>query len=158
MPRFCELIVNFGKEGGRALAEGLMAPREKPLVQPAARWLLRQRPLEPKLVDSFCHNADVLHFIVTRTERDHVTRSRGGTLIVLSEEDGRMLSLWWWRGTRALSRSELVTGHTNHLPHCFFLTGPWEEENGRVRGAELLSEKKAIRERREARLKLSQWE
>ncbi len=78
MPRFCELIVNFGKEGGRVLAEGLMAPREKPLVQPAARWLLRQRPLEPELVDSFCHNADVLHFIVTRTERDHVTRSQEG--------------------------------------------------------------------------------
>ncbi len=97
-----------------------MAPREKPLVQPAARWLLRQRPLEPELVDSFCHNADVLHFIVTRTERDHVTRSRGGTLIVLSEEDGRMLSLWWWRGTWALSRCELVTGHINPLPHCFF--------------------------------------
>ncbi len=34
-PRFCELIVDFGKEGGRALADGLMAPREKPFVQPA---------------------------------------------------------------------------------------------------------------------------
>ncbi len=39
-----------------------------------------------------------------------------------------------------------------------FLTGPWEEEHGRARGAESHSEKKAIRERREARLKLSQWE
>ncbi len=34
------------------LAEGLMAPREKPLAQPAARWLLRGRPFEPELVDS----------------------------------------------------------------------------------------------------------
>ncbi len=42
VPRFRELTVDFGEEGGRALAEGLMAPREKPLVQSAARWLLRR--------------------------------------------------------------------------------------------------------------------
>ncbi len=54
--------------------------------------------------------------------------------------------------------SSLVTGCSNHLPRCFFLTGPWEEENGRGRGAESLSEKKAILECREARLKLSPWE
>ncbi len=33
----------------------------------------------------------VIYFAVTRTEQDHVTHS-GGTLIVLSEEDGRMVS------------------------------------------------------------------
>ncbi len=77
------------------------ATREKTLVQPAARWLLRWRPFEPELIDSLCHDADellirkaVIHFAVTRTERDHVARSRGGTLIMLSEEDGRMLSLY----------------------------------------------------------------
>ncbi len=42
--RFCELVVYFREEGGRALAEGLMAPRKKPLVQPTARWLLGWRP------------------------------------------------------------------------------------------------------------------
>ncbi len=36
----------------------------------------------------------VIQFVVTRTERDHVARSRGGTLIVLGEENWRMLSLW----------------------------------------------------------------
>ncbi len=124
--------MDFGEEGGRALAECLMAPGEKSLVQPAARWLLRSRPFDSELVDSLCHNADellipphpsrlleadggkmagsvtepdnsstseatreaVIHFIITRTERDHFACSRGGTLIVLSEEDGRMLSLW----------------------------------------------------------------
>ncbi len=29
--------MNFGEEGGQALAGGLIAPREKTLVQPAAR-------------------------------------------------------------------------------------------------------------------------
>ncbi len=54
--------------------------------------------------------------------------------------------------------SSLVTGCSNTLPRSFFLTGPWEEENGRARGAESLSGMKAILEGREARLKLSQWE
>ncbi len=34
----------------------------------------------------------VIYFAVTRTEQDHVAHG-GGTLIMLSEEDGRMLSL-----------------------------------------------------------------
>ncbi len=54
--------------------------------------------------------------------------------------------------------SSLVTGCSNPLPRCFFLTGTWEEENGRARVLESLSVKKAICERREARKKLSQWE
>ncbi len=34
--------MNFGEERGRAVVEGLMAPRYKPLVQPATRWLARR--------------------------------------------------------------------------------------------------------------------
>ncbi len=37
-----------------------------------------------------------------------ITRSRGGTLIELGEEDRWVLSLWQW-GTRALSRRELAS-------------------------------------------------
>ncbi len=58
--RFGKLVVDFGEEGGRALAGGLMVPWEKPLVQPAVRWLLRRRPLEPKFTDSLCHDMDKL--------------------------------------------------------------------------------------------------
>ncbi len=65
--------------------------------------------------------------------------------------DGK--ALWHCAGV-----SSLFTGCSNPLPRCFFLTGPREEENGRVQGAESLSEVKAIREHREVRLKLSQWE
>ncbi len=46
--------------------------------------------------------------IVTHTKRDHVALSRRGTLIVLGEEDRRILSLRWWRSTRAFSRRELA--------------------------------------------------
>ncbi len=53
------------------------------------------------------------------------------------------------------SVSSLGTGFSNPLPRCFFLTGPWEKEKGRARGTESLSEKKAIRERGEARLGVS---
>ncbi len=58
-----------------------------------------------------------------------------------------------------MSRRELAC----HRPlkssaRCFFLTDPWEEENGKARVADSLSEKKAYRERREARLKHSQCE
>ncbi len=54
--------------------------------------------------------------------------------------------------------SSLVTGCSNPLPRCFFLTGLWEEEKGRAWGTQSFSQKKALRERREARLKLSQRE
>ncbi len=62
----------------------------------------------------------------------------------------------WW----ALSRRELASHRLLKYsdPANFFITGPWEAENWRARGAESLSEKKAILERREARLKHSQWE
>ncbi len=52
--------MNFVEEGGRALAGGLMASREKTLVQNAARWLLRRRPFKPELIDRLCHDADEL--------------------------------------------------------------------------------------------------
>ncbi len=51
----------------------------------------------------------------------------------------------------------LVSERRYPLPLCFFLTGSWEEESWRKRGAESLSEKKANRKRREARLISSQW-
>ncbi len=38
-PRFHELVVYFGEEGEGALAEDLIAPQKKPLVQPAARMV-----------------------------------------------------------------------------------------------------------------------
>ncbi len=53
--------------------------------------------------------------------------------------------------------SSLISRRLDALPRCFFLTGSWEEGSGRARGAESLSEKKAIREHREARLISSQW-
>ncbi len=39
--------MNFEEEGGQALAGGLIAPREKTLIQPAARWLLGGNHLSP---------------------------------------------------------------------------------------------------------------
>ncbi len=92
----------------------------------------------------------VIQFIVTHTERDHVAHSHGGTLIMQGEEDRWMLSLRWWWGMRALSQRELPflqlikSSAPLLFPH-------------RSLGPELLSGKKAICERREARLKLSQW-
>ncbi len=59
----------------------------------------------------------------------------------------------------ALSRRELA----RHRPlkssgRCFFSQIPWRKKRGGLRGAESLSEKKANREHREARLKHSQCE
>ncbi len=101
----------------------------------------------------------VIYFAITRTERDHVSHG-GGTLIMLSEEDGRMLFL-----------SAVTVRHAGIEPTwarlspaakilcpLFFLIDPWEKENEMARVAESLSEKKADRERREARLKRSQFE
>ncbi len=82
-----------------------------------------------------------------------------GTLIVLSEEDWRMLYLWWWRGTQALSRRELTCHRLlESSVLLFFPHMSLGERNGRARGVESLSEKKAICEHREARLKLLQWD
>ncbi len=69
-------------------------------------------------------------------------------MIMLREEDGRMLSLCGDGEARGhwADVSSLVTA-TQILCPLFFLTDPWEKENGRVRGAESLSEKKANRER-----------
>ncbi len=61
--------MNFGEEGGRAMAGGLMAPRKKTLVQPAARWLLRRRPFKPELIDRLCHDADERYVKRTSVQR-----------------------------------------------------------------------------------------
>ncbi len=110
-------------------------------------------PLHPKPPEKKA----VIYFAVTRTERDHVIHS-GGTLIMLSEEDGRMLSpsAVTARHAGIEPRWARLSPATQILCPRFFLTDPWEEENGRARGAELLSEKKANHVRREARLKHSQ--
>ncbi len=122
--------MNLGEEGGWALAGGLIAPREKTLVQAAARWHLSGDYSSPSSLTAFVimrmssssalslalreeddgkrvgsvtepdnsfrvrrqkKKKAVIYFVVTRTEGDHVAHS-GGTLIMLSEEDGRMLS------------------------------------------------------------------
>ncbi len=80
-----------------------MAPRKKPLVQPAASSSALSLALheadDGKRVGSVTDpdNSSAseaareqrtgIQFIVAHTEQDHVTRSRGGTLIVLGEED-----------------------------------------------------------------------
>ncbi len=53
--------------------------------------------------------------------------------------------------------SSLVSELWDPLPRSFFLTGSWEEKSGRAQGAESVSEKKANRERREAKLISPQW-
>ncbi len=104
--------MNFGEEGARALVGGL-----KTLVQPAARWLLSGDHLSLRMSYSFALSLAlreeddgkrrvtetdnsawsrkikkaVIYFAIPHTERDHVAHS-GGTLIMLSEEDGQMLS------------------------------------------------------------------
>ncbi len=86
----------------------------------------------------------VVQFIVTHTERDHVARSCRRTLIVLSEEDRRMLSLWWWRGTWALGRCELACHRLLESSASLFFPhrslGGIKREG--ARGAESLYEKK----------------
>ncbi len=77
--------------------------------------------------------------------------ARIGPFLFLSCRSGRRLMC---RVQRYLAR---VRALKSSAP-LFFLTGSWEEENGRAWGTESLSEKKAIRERREARLMFSQWE
>ncbi len=78
---------------------------------------------------------------------------------MLGEEDRRILSLRWWRGTRALSWRELACHRLlKSSAPLLFPHRSWGGRKGGVRGTESLSEKKAIRARREARMKLSQWE
>ncbi len=86
--------MNFREEGGRALVEGLIAPREKTLIQPAARWLLSGDHSSPSSLTAFV--------MMQMSERDHVAHS-GETLIMLSEDDG-LHSHWLTRHRRALVR------------------------------------------------------
>ncbi len=68
-------------------------------------------------------------------------------------KDGMSLSCGREWGTRVWAGvSSLISVRCDPLPRCFFLVGPWEEGSGMVQGAESLSEKKAIHERREVRL------
>ncbi len=53
VPRFSELVVYFGEERGWALVGGLLAPREKSLVQPAVRWLLGGDHSSPSSLTAF---------------------------------------------------------------------------------------------------------
>ncbi len=48
-----ELVVNFRKERRWSLLRGLTAPRQKPLIQTAARGLLWWRPLQTQLFNRF---------------------------------------------------------------------------------------------------------
>ncbi len=140
----------------------------------------QQRPFEPELFDSHFHDADELLKRTTVRGRGQseslITPPRLKPLssifpslapneIMTLTAEGRWscwvkrmgvcyLPLQWRWGTWALSQREFAC----HRPlkssaRCSFLTDPWEEENRRAQGVESLSEKKAIRERREARLK-----
>ncbi len=101
----------------------------------------------------------VIYFDVTRIKPVHVTHCRG-TLIMLSEEDGRMLSpsAETARHTGIKPMCACLSPATQILCPLFFLTDSWEKENGRARGVESPSEKKANREHKQARLKHSQCE
>ncbi len=101
----------------------------------------------------------VIYFDVTRIKRVHVTNCRG-TLIMLSEEDGRMLSpsAETARHAGIKPTCACLSPATQILCPLFFLTDSWEKENGRARGVESPSEKKANREHKQARLKHSQCE
>ncbi len=104
-------------------------------------------------------HAVIGQLIVTSPERDQIARLQRDAGQV--GKKGREKPLCVARARHAGSEpawARSQPGARDPLPRCFFLTGPWEEENGRARGAGSLSEKKAIRERREARLMLSQWE
>ncbi len=52
-PRSRELVVNFREERRWSLLRGLTAPRQKPLIQTAARGLLWWRPLQTQLFNRF---------------------------------------------------------------------------------------------------------
>ncbi len=197
-PRSRELVMNFREERRWSLLRGLTAPRQKPLIQTAARGLLWWRPLQTQLFNRFERTRKSSASIpalaalgagkpegagsVTEPDSSSASEATSDMLSSASSSslppnETRSLTLaegrWsgWEKRTGDTSLcgeseargiwasvSSLSTGRWEPLPRCFFLTGPWEEENGRARGAGSLSEKKAIRERREARLMLSQWE
>ncbi len=121
-------------------------------------WGQSQNPITPPRPKPAEKKA-VIYFAVTRTKLYHVAHS-GGTLIMLSEEDVRMLSPSAMTARHAALSQRELAGHRplKSSAHCLFLTNPWEEGNGRARGVESLSEKKANLECRDARLKHSQCE
>ncbi len=57
-PRSRELVVNFREERRWSLLRGLTAPRQKPLIQTAARGLLWWRPLQTQLFNRFWEDTE----------------------------------------------------------------------------------------------------
>ncbi len=57
-PRSRELVMNFREERRWLLLRGLMAPRQKPLIQTAARGLLWWRPLQTQLFNRFWEDTE----------------------------------------------------------------------------------------------------
>ncbi len=57
-PRSRELVVNFREERRWSLLRGLTAPRQKPLIQMAARGLLWWRPLQTQLFNRFWEDTE----------------------------------------------------------------------------------------------------
>ncbi len=57
-PRSRELVVNFREERRWSLLRGLMVPRQKPLIQTAARGLLWWRPLQTQLFNRFWEDTE----------------------------------------------------------------------------------------------------
>ncbi len=163
VPRSRELVVNFREERRWSLLRGLTAPRQKPLIQTAVRGLLWWRPLQTQLFNRFWEDTEKFGIHPGFGGAGRRQTWGGG----VSHWARQLLSIWSYRWHAVISQlivtsgqwagvSSLSTGRWEPLPRCFFLTGPCEEENGRARGAGSLSEKKALRMRREARLMLSQ--
>ncbi len=73
----CESTRDEGKRAGSVTESELNTPRPKPA---------EKNNKIKTIIKKGC-----FYFAITRTERDHVAHS-GGTLIMLSEEDGQMLS------------------------------------------------------------------
>ncbi len=67
--------MNFEEEGGQALAGGLIAPREKTLIQPAARWLLGLNHLSPSSL--------------TASVMMQMSSSSALSLVLREEDDGK---------------------------------------------------------------------
>ncbi len=127
-----------------------MAPWEKTLVQPAARWLLRRRPFEssafimPQMSSSSALSLE--RCVKQTTARGWGQAQSPITLPRLKPpEKGCQRERWlcWVKRTGECSIcgdgearrhwadvSSLVTGCSNPLSCCFFLTCPWEEEMG----------------------------
>ncbi len=72
----------------------------------------------------------VIHIaVIASTEWDQIARSRRGMLVRAGDENGWKLSVSEvHRGTAGVT--SLIFECWDPLPHCFFITGPWEEKAG----------------------------